>query len=107
MAYRSGSVPERSALTPPQVSRSKEYRVWVREGGVWTEAEYTPAGSYAQLTMNSPMAMYAITQVPDERLKYAGYITLAVLAAVGAIVLIVKAVSLVKKKPKVSKTSEK
>ena len=85
----------------------KEYRVWVREGGVWTEAEYTPAGSYAQLTMNSPMAMYAITQVPDERLKYAGYITLAVLAAVGAIVLIVKAVSLVKKKPKVSKTSEK
>ena len=53
------------------------------------------------------MAMYAITQVPDERLKYAGYITLAILVAVGTIVLMVKAHSLVKKKPKVSKTSEK
>ena len=84
-----------------------EYRVWIREGGKWSEAEFTAEGSYAQIDMNTPMAMYAITRNPDERLKHAGYAALAVLLAVGAITLITKAVRSLKKPSADTKTSEK
>ena len=84
-----------------------DYKVWVREGGKWSQAEFTAEGSYAQLAMNTPMAMYAITCNPDERLKHAGYAAIAIFLIIGAVALIVRAVRSVKKTPKAVKTSEK
>ncbi len=84
-----------------------EYCVWIRENGTWTRADFSAEGSYAQMTMDSAVAMYAITQVPDVRLKKAGYAALAVLLVLGAIVIIVRTLRSIKRTPKAVKTSEK
>ena len=84
-----------------------EYRVWIRQDNEWKAAEFTAEGSYAQMTMDSAVAMYAITQVPDERLKYAGYAAIAILLITGALILIVRGVRSVKKVKATPKTSEK
>ncbi len=84
-----------------------EYRVWIKDGNGWKEAQFSAEGSYAQLTMDSPIAMYAIAQMPNGRLKYAGYAAIAVLLAAGLIAVLVKLSHSIKKKPDISKTSEK
>ena len=85
----------------------EEYSVWIRKNGVWTSAEYSAEGSYAQLTMDSAVAMYAITRTPDEKLKYAGYAAIAVLLLAGGVALIVRASRSVKRLSGRAKTSEK
>lgn len=84
-----------------------EYRVWVRDGNGWKEADFTAEGSYAQLGMDSPIAMYAIAQMPDERLKKAGYAAIAVLLAAGVIAILVKLSHSFGKKSSAPETSEK
>ncbi len=85
----------------------EEYSVWIRENGTWTAVDYSAEGSYAQLTMDSAVAEYAITRTPDEKLKYAGYAAIAVLLLAGAVVLIVRASRSVKRNSGRAKTSEK
>ena len=85
----------------------EEYSVWIRENGTWTAVDYSAEGSYAQLTMDSAVAVYAITRTPDEKLKYVGYAAIAVLLLAGAVVLIVRASRSVKRTSGRAKTSEK
>lgn len=85
----------------------EEYSVWTRKNGTWTAVDFSAEGSYAQLTMDSAVAMYAITRTPDEKLKYAGYAAIAILLLAGAVALIVKASRSVKRTSGGTKTSEK